>query len=300
MYDQKILSQQKLRDYYYVTKPNVISLLAFTGAASYVAAAGRNTSIITLLIVSIAIWLGSAAANTVGSYFDRDIDAIMSRTRSRPIPTGRIPARHAAAYGIALLALSLILSLIFLSWISAIAMLAGFVDYSIVYSFLLKRRTALNIILGGFSGIMPVLVGFFAAPHPLIPIAAALFISFLVFFWIPEHIWSLAVRYKKDYEEARVPMLPVVVSEKTSVQLIAATSILMVVYSLIPALYSQLDLHLIYLGTAAILGAAILALNFWLLREPSAQRAWTVFKFSSPYLFFVFIAIMADVLVFAH
>ena len=294
------LSQQKIRDYYYVTKPNVISLLVFTGAASYVATAAWHTSILLLIVVSAAVWLGSAAANTVGSYFDRDIDAVMARTRSRPIPTGRIPARHAAAYGIALLLASMALSLAFLGWLSALAMMIGFLDYTVVYSFLLKRRTALNIVLGGFSGAMPVLVGYFAVTNPAIPLSTGLFMGFLVFFWIPEHIWALAVRFKKDYEAVKVPMLPVVVSERLAVRLIAITSIIMVAYSLIPAFYSGLGLHLVYLGTAAVLGAAILALNLWLLKEPSASRAWTVFKFSSPYLFFVFIGIMVDVLLYTR
>lgn len=300
MYQPGLISQQKIKDYYYVTKPNVISLLVFTGAASYVATAAWNTSIFMLLMVSAAIWLGSAAANTVGSYFDRDIDAIMGRTKSRPIPTGRIPARHAAAYGITLLLVSVGLALAFLSWVSALAMIAGFLDYTLVYSFLLKRRTALNIVLGGFSGVMPVLVGYFAVSHPAIPIATGLFAGFLVFFWIPEHIWALAVRFKKDYEKARIPMLPVVVSEKLSVQLIAATSIIMVAYSLVPIAFPALGLHLVYIGAATILGAAIIALNIWLLKQPSPERAWTVFKFSSPYLFFIFISIMADVLIFSR
>ncbi|MGI0078355.1 MAG: heme o synthase [Nitrososphaerales archaeon] len=300
MHQPELISHQKIRDYYYVTKPNVISLLVFTGAASYVATAAWNTSIFTLVIVSSSVWLGSAAANTIGSYFDRDIDAIMARTRLRPIPTGRIPPGHAAAYGIVLLLASVSLSLVFLSRISALFMVAGFLDYTIVYSFLLKRRTALNIVLGGFSGVMPVLVGYFAVVHPATPLVTGLFAGFLVFFWIPEHIWALAIRFKKDYERAKVPMLPVVVSEKLAVQLVAATSIVMVGYSLIPMAFPALGLHFIYIACASVLGAAIIALNLWLLRQPSAQRAWTVFKFSSPYLFFIFIAIVADVLVFAR
>ncbi len=300
MLAQGIISQQKIKDYYHVTKPNVISLLVFTGAATYVATAAWATNIVTLLAVSVSVWLGSAAANTVGSYFDRDIDAVMGRTRSRPIPTGRIPPRHAVAYGIVLLILSIALSLVLLSWISAVAMFAGFVDYALVYSLLLKRRTALNIVLGGFSGIMPVMVGYFATAHPVISIATAVFAGFLVFFWIPEHIWALAVRFKKDYQAAKVPMLPVVVSEKTAVQLIAFTSIIMVIFSLAPLAYPNLGLHYVYLGTAAILGTVVLALNFWLLRKPAAQRAWTVFKFSSPYLFFIFMGIMADILIYSH
>ncbi len=291
--------QSVIRDYYNVTKPNVITLLVFTGAASYVASAGWHAGILQLILVSAAIWLGSAAANTVGSYFDRDIDAIMKRTRSRPIPTGRIAPRNALEYGLVLLVASIIISF-YLNPICALAMVVGFLDYTIVYSFALKRRSWLNIILGGFSGVMPVLIGYFAATGHVLPLSTAFFMGFLVFFWIPEHIWSLAIRYRQDYTEAKIPMLPVVISEKRSVQVIAITTIIMVFYSLIPVFFGQLDLHPIYLGVAGGLGAVMLALNVWLLKDPTTTKAWTVFKISSPYLFFVFIGIMIDVLVFTH
>ena len=300
MQTSSLTTRKKIRDYYYVTKPNVISLLVFSGAAGYVASAGWHTSLFTLFIVAASVWLGSASANTIGSYFDRDIDAIMRRTSRRPIPTGTIRADRAAEYGLVLLASSLALAFVFLGWESTVAMFAGFVDYTLVYSYWLKRRTWANILLGGFSGIMPVLVGYFAARSPVIPIETGLFMGFLVFFWIPEHIWSLAVRYKEDYQNAKIPMLPVVTSDKTAIRVIAITSLLMIVYSFIPVVYPTLVLHSVYLSTAAILGGAMLALNVWLLREPSQARAWTVFKFSSPYLLFVFIGIVADILVYTH
>ncbi|MDG6998256.1 MAG: heme o synthase [Nitrososphaerota archaeon] len=292
-------TQQRIRDYYDVTKPNVISLLVFTGAATYIASAGWHTNILTLAIVSGSIWLGSGAANTVGSYFDRDIDFIMARTRSRPIPTGRITPTNARTYGLVLLVLSLALSY-YLSPLSSIAMLAGFLDYAVVYSYLLKRRSWLNIILGGFSGVMPVLVAYFATKNPVLPLASAVFLGFLVFFWIPEHIWSLAIRFRQQYSEAKVPMLPVLMSEARSVQIIAVTTIIMVAYSFIPLFDSTLDLHTIYDFTTVALGALMLGINVWLLRQPSAARAWTVFKISSPYLFFVFIGVVADVLLRLH
>jgi heme o synthase len=288
-----------LQDYYQVTKPNVITLLVFTGAAAYIASAGWHSNVLQLVLVSVSVWLGSAAANTVGSYFDRDIDSIMKRTRSRPIPTGRIAPRKALEYGIGLLVVSLGISY-YLNPICAAAMLGGFLDYTVVYSYALKRRTWLNIILGGFSGVMPVLVGYFAAGSPVLPLATALFMGFLVFFWIPEHIWSLAIRFRQDYSEAKIPMLPVVVSERRSVQIIAITTIVMVLYSLLPAFIPALKLHLVYLGVSGVLGVAMLAINVWLLKSPSAERAWTVFKVSSPYLFFVFIGIVIDVLVYSH
>ena len=298
MQSRKGISSSLFRDYYYVTKPNVISLLVFTGAASYIASAGWHSSVFTLILVSASIWLGSAAANTVGSYFDRDIDAVMRRTKSRPIPTGRISPGKAFAYGIGLLAASLLISF-YLSPLSSLAMLVGFLDYTLVYSFILKRRSWSNIILGGFSGVMPVFVAYFATSNPVIPFVTALFMGLLVFFWIPEHIWSLAIRFREDYTNAKIPMLPVVISERRSVQVIALTTIVMVLYSLLPVIEPGLHLHLIYFLTAGVLGALMLGVNLWLLREPSPARAWTVFKISSPYLFFVFIGIMIDILVYS-
>ena len=296
---QTAISQRKIRDYYEVTKPNVISLLVFTGAAAYVASAGWHTNLLTLLIVSGSIWLGSAAANTVGSYFDRDIDAIMERTRNRPIPTGRIRASNAFVYGILLMACSLALSY-YLSPLSALAMLAGFLDYTLVYSYILKRRSWLNIILGGFSGVMPILVAYFAARNPILPLTAAIFMGFLVFFWIPEHIWSLAIRFRQQYSDAKIPMLPVVLSERKAVQTVAITTIVMIAYSLIPIVIPSLGFHAVYDSMALVLGALMLSVNTWLLKQPSPERAWTVFKISSPYLFFAFIGIIVDTLAYMH
>ncbi len=296
---QTSTTQQRIRDYYDVTKPNVISLLVFTGAAAYIASAGWHTNILSLVIVSGSIWLGSAAANTVGSYFDRDIDAIMTRTKNRPIPTGRISPANAFRYGFVLLALSLAFSY-YLSPLSALSMLIGFLDYALVYSYLLKRRSWLNIILGGFSGVMPILVAYFAVKNPVLPLAGALFMGFLVFFWIPEHIWSLSIRFRQQYSDAKIPMLPVVVTERSSVRIIAITTIIMIAYSFIPIFVRSLGFHAIYDGTVIVLGGLMLAINVWLLRGPSSDRAWTVFKISSPYLFFAFIGIVADILIYTH
>ena len=290
-------TKQKVRDYYVETKPSVLYLLVFTAIASYIASSGWHISVTMLVLVSASVFLGSAGANTLGNYFDRDIDAMMKRTCLRPIPSGRITAEHAAEYGIALSVLSLVITFFFISHLSALAMAIGIVDYAAVYSFLLKRRSSLNIVMGGFSGAMPVLVAFFAVSAPAISLYTALFMGFLVFFWIPEHIWSLAIRFREDYSRAKIPMLPVVVSEKKSVQVIALTTIMMVAYSMLPAFFPWIGLHSIYIVSMTALGIFMLALNVWLLFNPSATSAWTVFKISSPYLFLAFVMFMLDVLV---
>lgn len=289
-------TKQKIRDYYIETKPSVVYLLAFTAAASYVASSGWHISVSVFVLVCATVFLGSAGANTLGNYFDRHVDAIMRRTCLRPIPSGRITAGHAAEYGLALSALSLALSFFFISHMSALTMAIGIVDYAVIYSFLLKRRSPLNIIMGGFSGAMPVLVGYFAVTSPSISLYTALFMGFLVFFWIPEHIWSLAIRFREDYSRAKIPMLPVIVSERRSVQVIAVTTIMMVGYSELPIFLPWIGLHMIYMLSMVVLGSVMLALNVWMLFKPTAARAWTVFKISSPYLFFAFVVFMLDVL----
>lgn len=300
MQETSIFTKQKLSDYYHVMKPSVVYLLAFTAVATYVAAAGWKTSPFVFLVVLISVSLASAAANIANNYFDRDIDALMHRTCLRAIPMGRIKPRNAMGYSLALLATSLGISYLFLTPMSTVSLLIGYLDYALVYSYLVKRRNWSNILMGGFAGVMPVLVGYYASTTPLISPLAAFFIGFLVFFWIPEHIWSLAIRYRDDYSHAKVPMLPTVIPETKSIQVVAITTIVMVLYSLLPAVYPSLGLGIIYLGIIGALDAAVLALNLWLLKSPTAKRAWTVFKFSSPYLFFAFIAVMLDVLVRVH
>lgn len=274
----------------------MVYLLVFTAVATYIAAASWQASPITLLVVLTSVFLASSAANISNNYFDRDIDAIMQRTCLRPIPAGRILPRNAMFYSLILLTVSLGLSYSFLSPLSTLSLLIGFLDYAIVYSYLVKRRNWSNILVGGFAGVMPVLVGYYAVATPAIPETMAFFVGFLVFFWIPEHIWSLAIRFRKEYVKAKIPMLPAVISEKRSIQIVAITTIIMVVYSLLPFFYPNIGLHQIYLLVIGVLDAVVLGLNIWLLAQPTVQRAWTVFKFSSPYLFFAFLAVVLDVL----
>ena len=154
----------------------------------------------------------------------------------------------------------------------------------------MKRRSQINIILGGFSGGAPALIGYVAVTTQSIEIG--LVMAGLVFLWIPTHIWSLALHVKKDYTRAGIPMLPVVSSEQKSVRVIAGTTLMMVVFSILPFFFNQFGL--LYLFTASVFGAAMVALSIWLLVRPSEKASWTVFKFSSPYLTALFIAFIID------
>lgn len=281
-----------LKNYYELTKPKIWYLLVFTAFGSALTASflfDIPISIFSWILILGGVAAGSAAADTLTGYNDRDIDAIMDRTKDRPIPSGRISPKNALIFGLVLTAISLIFSWLINIW-CFLLMLFGLFDNIIIYSKWLKRRSQSNIILGGFSGGAPALIGYLAVTTNNIELG--LVMAGLVFLWIPTHIWSLALHVKKDYEKAKVPMLPVVSDEKRSVRIIAATTLMMVIFSILPFTFNQFGQ--IYLITASISGAIMLILAIWLLIKPSEKASWTVFKFSSPYLTAIFIAFMID------
>lgn len=284
----------RVKNYYELTKPKIWYLLVFTSFG-----AALTASLLFHIPVKPLTWIllvggvaaGSAAADTLTGYNDRDIDAIMDRTRGRPIPSGRISPKNALAFGLILAAISLVFAWFINIWAIAL-MVFGLFDNIIVYSKWLKRRSQINIILGGFSGGAPALIGYVAVTTQNIEIG--LVMAGLVFLWIPTHIWSLALHVKKDYTRAGIPMLPVVSSEQKSVRVIAGTTLMIVVFSILPFFFNQFGL--LYLFTASVFGAAMVALSIWLLVRPSEKASWIVFKFSSPYLTALFIAFIIDAL----
>jgi heme o synthase len=281
-----------VRNYYELTKPKIWYLLVFTAfGAALTASLLFNISIqpLTWLLLIGGVAAGSAAADTLTGYNDRDIDAIMDRTRGRPIPSGRVSPQNALIFGLILTAISLIFSWFINIWAFAL-MAFGLFDNIIVYSKWLKRRSQINIILGGFSGAAPAMIGYITVTTQNIEIG--LVMAGLVFLWIPTHIWSLALHFKRDYTKAGIPMLPVVSSEKKSVRIIACTTLMMVAFSILPFFFNQFGL--IYLITASIFGVAMIGVSIWLLTKPSEKVSWIVFKFSSPYLTALFIAFMVD------
>jgi protoheme IX farnesyltransferase len=281
-----------VKNYYELTKPKIWYLLVFTAfgsalTASFLFDIPLSSSTWVLLLGGIAA--GSAAADTITGYNDRDIDAIMDRTKDRPIPSGRISPKNALIFGLILTAIALIFSWLINLW-AFLLMMFGLFDNIIIYSKWLKRRSQSNIILGGFSGGVTALIGYVTVTTQNIEIG--LVMAGLVFLWIPTHIWSLALHVRKDYQKAKVPMLPVVIEEKRAVRIIAITTLIMVLFSLLPFFFNQFG-H-IYLVTATIFGAIMLGLSLWLLLKPTEKASWTVFKFSSPYLTAVFIAFIVD------
>jgi len=185
--------------------------------------------------------------------------------------------------------LSILLSLSF-NLLAAAFMSVGLLDNIVVYSLLLKRRSWLNIILGGVSGGMPVLVGYSAVANTVTPIA--LYMSALVIVWIPTHIWSLAITYKEDYRAAKVPMLPVVFGERTAAVCIAGTSALLAAFSVAIFLFTSVSLF--YTVSATVLGGTILAYSVKLAIDKKQDTAWTLFKLTSPYLTLIFLVVVLD------
>lgn len=279
----------KLKGYVLVTKPPSVLLLVFTALGGMIAATGPAIPLDKLAIAFAAITAGCAGANTITCYIDRDIDAVMERTRRRPLPQGIISPKEALAWGLFLATIAVILSAFLNAW-ALFWMLFGLFDNIVIYSLLSKRRTPWNIILGSFSGGAPAVFGWAAmrGEVALLPILMAA----LVVLWTPGHIWSLALRYRDDYARAGVPMLPVVSSEKKVLRCIVSTAFLMFIFSVLIHFVGKFGL--IYALLAYIPGIALLAFNSYLWVRPMAHNAWIAFKVTSPYLAAVFLGIILD------
>ena len=279
----------RVEDYWRLTKPRIWGLLVFTGVvAMLVAFKDTPGSALTpglFAVGTAALILGSAGAEVLTNYHDRDIDGMLKRTMKRALPAGRIKPENALVFGAVMAVLSVLVPLFLINAISAGFMLIGLVDNIVVYSLLTKRKSWLNIVLGGISGGMPVLVGYSAVAGSVSPIA--LYMSALVIVWIPTHIWSLAIFNRKDYEAARVPMLPIVFGDRVASVCVAGTSALLAVFSVAIFLFTP-DVSIFYTLTALVLGGVVLAYSAKLALTQNNRTAWTLFKLTSPYLTVIF------------
>jgi protoheme IX farnesyltransferase len=280
--------------YIEVTKPSTVVLLVFTCIGSMVVAGGvGGLPVSGWILALIAISAGCAAADTLTCYLDRDIDALMDRTKGRPLPGRRIdPPEKALVWGLFLALLSLGLSLLF-NPLAALWMFLGLFDNVVVYSLLAKRRSCTNILLGSISGGMPALWGW-AVVQGNVSWTPVL-ISLLVITWTPNHIWNLAIRYREDYAKAKVPMLPVVTNLRRAVSLIAMSVIFMAAESLLLGIVGRFGP--IYFAVAIAGGIVALAGHAYLVLKPTERNAWLMFKLSSIYLAVVFAGMIVDQLV---
>ncbi len=305
---QKQKSESRVAVYYELTKPKIWYLLVFTAFGAALTASNIydiEISPATWVLMLFSVAAGSAAANTLTNYHDRDIDAIMERTKNRPLPSKRIyPAEKARNFGLVLAGISLVLAfgISFTTTLEQGAWATTFIAFALinnvlVYSYMLKRRSRTNIILGGLCGGAPPLIGWVAVSMSDLW-TMGLAMAGLVFIWIPMHIWALTLHFKDDYIKVNVPMLTAVQSEKTSARVIAGSTVVMVLFSIAPFFITTESgenmVGGVYLWTAIASGALMLALSIWVIVKPIENAAWTLFKFSSPYLAVLFIALMVD------
>ncbi|MDK2464994.1 MAG: heme o synthase [Candidatus Korarchaeota archaeon] len=275
--------------YILVTKPNSVWLLVFTSVGGMIVAGGAAKPLEWWILALAAITAGCAGANTLTCYIDRDMDAVMERTRRRPLPGGRIrPPERALAWGLLLAGLSLVLSWL-LNPLAFLWMFLGLFDNVVIYSLWAKRRTCINIILGSVSGGMPTLFGWSAARGDITWLPVLM--GFLVVLWTPNHIWSLAIRYRDDYARAGVPMLPVVWGPRRSASATfacaAGTAALALYLGLVAGLGWAYEL------VVAIASAILLWATGSFAMKSSPESALRAFKVANSYLGIVLLAALA-------
>ncbi len=285
-------------DWVQLLKPRVISLVVFTGAAGLIVAPGPVSPVIAAVSI-LCICLASGAAGAINMWYDRDIDIVMQRTATRPIPGGRIPPDEALAYGLGLSVLSVALMWLATSTLAAGILAFSIFFYAVIYTMWLKRSTPQNIVIGGAAGAFPPMIGWAAATGSLAVLPVVMFA--IVFLWTPPHFWSLSLYACKDYGRAGIPMLPVVRGARHTRWNIFVYTLLLLAVSLVPSF-----LHLcgtLYTVTALVLGLGFVACAVRVLLEKQDasgvslngdKAARLSFRFSLAYLFLLFCGLLAD------
>jgi len=283
----------RVRAYIALTKPRIIELLLVTTLPTMVLAAGHLPGLWLVLSTLIGGTLAAGSANALNSYIDRDIDAVMIRTAHRPLAQARVAPRRALIFGIVVGILSLLWLSVLVNLLAAILALGAILFYVFIYTMGLKRRTPSNIVWGGAAGCFPVLIGWAAVTNSLSWPPVVLFL--LIFFWTPPHYWPLAMKYRDDYERAKIPMLPVVATDALVTKRIVQYSWVMVVVSL--ALVPVAKMGLIYLVASLTLGAMFLFEAYALQRRVKREelpREMRLFHGSISYLSLIFLAVAID------
>jgi protoheme IX farnesyltransferase len=283
-----------LRAYVALTKPRIIELLLVTTVPTMVLAERGVPSPWLVAAVVIGGTLAAGGANAINQFVDRDIDPVMRRTRGRPLPRNAVEPAHALGFGVALSVAAFAWLTLTVNPLSAVLATSAIGFYVFVYSLWLKRRSPQNIVIGGAAGCVPVLVAWAAVTGEVgIP---ALVLFAIIFYWTPPHFWALALRYKADYEAARVPMLPVVRGEAETARQIVLYTLLLVAVSLL--LFPAARMGLIYLVSALVLGAAFVWYALRVQRDAGDGRAAIgLFRYSIGYLTLLFAAVGADALI---
>jgi protoheme IX farnesyltransferase len=282
-----------LRAYLQLAKLRIVLLLCFTTVTAMIVAANGLPSIEILIPTVIGGALAAGGSSAINQYVDRDMDAKMTRTARRPIPSGRIAPINALIFGIALVVWSVLVIGIWVNWLAAFLALGGALYYVVIYTVLLKRNTVVNILIGGGAGAMPVLVGWAAVSNSL---AIDAFLMFaIVFYWTPPHSWALALLVNSDYARAEVPMMPVAKGEDVTRYQILLYSIQLLLISLIPYVFGTFSI--VYFIGAVLLGLGLVRISAILIKVADKATARRAYKFSTAYLAFLFLLMIIDRLV---
>lgn len=282
-----------LRTYMELAKLRIVLLLIFTTVTAMVIASRGIPDLAVLLPTVLGGSLAAAGASAINQYLDRDMDAKMTRTARRPIPSGRVAPLNALLFGLALIVWSALILGLLVNWLTSLLAVLGAAYYVVVYTIMLKRNTVLNILIGGGAGAMPVLVGWAAVTGALSFEAFILFL--IVFYWTPPHSWALALLVNSDYARANVPMMPAARGERVTRLQIVLYSIQLFIITLLPGPFQMLGL--IYMLAAAVLGVVLVHMSLRLMKQPSGAMARSVYKYSTAYLAFLFLAMMLDQIV---
>ena len=284
----------RVSDFVALLKPRVMTLVVFSGAVGLFVAPGALHPLLAIVAI-LCIAVGSGAAGAINMWYERDIDALMSRTANRPIPAGRVAPGDALGFAVILAVFSVGLMGLATNWVAAGLLVAAILFYVFVYTVWLKRRTPQNIVIGGAAGAFPPMIGWAAVTGDVSLVSVALFA--IIFLWTPPHFWALALYRSGDYARAGVPMMPVVAGRvSTKRQMLFYTLILLPV-SLTP--YFLGGAGLVYAVGTTVLGLLFVASAVRVILEPDAaedKAAKAMFGFSILYLFLVFALLLADML----
>jgi protoheme IX farnesyltransferase len=286
----------KLGAYVALTKPRIIELLLVTTVPTMVVAEQGMPALWLMAATVVGGALAAGGANAINMYVDRDIDAVMNRTKGRPLVTGVVTPRAALTFAIAIEALAFLWLWVVVNPLSAVLGLSACLFYVFVYTLWLKRSSSQNIVIGGAAGAIPVLIGWSSVTDSVAETFswAPVTLFALMFFWTPPHFWALAIKYKDDYAAADVPMLPVVASYRETTRKMLAYTVLVVALSF--AFGVAAELGALYWGAAALLGAAFIVMAAQVMRTESPAKAIKLFTFSITYITLLFGAMAADVL----
>ena len=285
----KTVRQSFARDLVALTKPRIISLLLVTTIAPMYVAGTPGLALVA--IVFVGGYLMAGGANAVNMYMDRDIDDRMSRTRLRPIPSGRMRAEAVLAFGVLCATTATFLLAHVANVLTATLALGGFYTYVFVYTRWLKRSSPQNIVIGGAAGAFPPLVGWAAVTGRIDLLGVYLFL--IIFYWTPPHFWALALLKQRDYGRAGVPMAPLVWGERETMRNMLWYTMILIPLTLLPVAFGALGVP--YLVSAAALGGWLLLGVIRVMRATDfVKPAWSVYKFSLLYLALLFAAMVVD------